>query len=237
MVRSPVILRFLENLKDVVRLLEFHVQFAGASVGYKHNVGVLNKSAIVLLVACWEAYVEDLASIAFDVLLADAPTPSVFPRKVLVRASKCLRDSADETEVWKLAGDAWRQVLSSHRQSVLERIIGKLNTPKPAQVNDLFESLLGITSIADCWHWKGMSTQRAEEKLLALVQLRGEIAHRVSASRPVHKADVMDYVPFVQYLAALSHNTVRAHVMKQTRKPVIKIDNQTWGAVSFRKVG
>jgi hypothetical protein len=32
---------------------------------------VLNKSTVVLLVACWEAYLEDVASIAFDATLKD----------------------------------------------------------------------------------------------------------------------------------------------------------------------
>ena len=62
--------------------MEIHTKIAGPTVGAKHNVEVLNKSAIVLLVACWEAYVEDLAGVSFRLLLRRAKRPDAFPSKV-----------------------------------------------------------------------------------------------------------------------------------------------------------
>ena len=62
------------NLSEIARLLEIHKEISGPGPGYKHNVQVLNKSAIVLLLACWEAYVEDLAESAFNFMLSKSET-------------------------------------------------------------------------------------------------------------------------------------------------------------------
>lgn len=70
-----------ENLGEVSRLYEIHTQISGHGPGYKHDVQVLNKSAVVLLVACWEAFIEDLALSAFDEMLEKAVEPDIFPPK------------------------------------------------------------------------------------------------------------------------------------------------------------
>ena len=51
---------FDENVKEVRNLLDIHRKVAKKTPGRKYNVEVLNKSGVVLLVACWESYVEHL---------------------------------------------------------------------------------------------------------------------------------------------------------------------------------
>ena len=82
-----------------------------------------------------------------------------------------------------------------------------------------------------------MSAKRAENKLLALVERRGEIAHRVSIGEPVYEVDVLDSVYFVQYLAATTHNAVLTHVLVQTKNEVLQIEGGTWDPVTFRTAG
>ena len=48
-----------ENMREVNRLLEIHWELTGGQPGRRHGVEVLNKSAIVLITACWESLVED----------------------------------------------------------------------------------------------------------------------------------------------------------------------------------
>ena len=55
------ILNVRTNLSQIVRLLDIHTHLTGAGPGRRRDVQVLNKSAVLLLVATWEAYVEDLA--------------------------------------------------------------------------------------------------------------------------------------------------------------------------------
>jgi hypothetical protein len=190
----------------------------GNSPGRKHNVEVLNKSAIVLLVACWESFIEDLASAAFEAMLANAADHTVFPSDVLTHASRALRTDSDTRKVWRLADAGWRTVLADHKAELFKEYIGKLNTPKPKQVDGLFSFLIGIKSLSATWSWHKSSASHAASKLTELVELRGSVAHRVAASAAVHKATVYNYMLFVYRLSVVSSNQVRTFVHARTKK-------------------
>lgn len=213
----PHVASLLSNSKEALRLLDVHETLTGRRPGRRTDVEVLNKSAIVLLVACWEAYVEDLASASFDALLQDASTPSIFPRAVLVGASKPLQDDKDESKVWALAGTGWQSILKAHRDSVLTRYVGTLNTPKPEQVDLLFEKLVGLKALSTHWHWPKNSSVAARARLQALVTLRGEIAHRVATARSVRKDDVKKASALIGRLATISSNQLRIFVRARTQ--------------------
>lgn len=210
--------RFEKNINEVKRLLEIHKQLAGNAPGRKYNVEVLNKSAIVLLVACWEAFIEDLASSAFKFMLAHAADHTAFPDDVLAIASKKLKSAQDNREVWRLAGIGWRSVLEEHRADLFKEYIGKLNTPKPKQVDGLFSSLLGLSSISSKWFWHTVPHDKACQKLTGLIELRGSIAHQVGAGKAVSKALVLDYLSFIYRLAVISSNQTRAFAAARTKK-------------------
>jgi len=217
-----------DNAKQVSRLMEIHGKISGTGGGYKHNVEVLNKSGIVLLVACWEAYVEDLSIATFRYMLRYAKNPRVFPNKVLVLASKELRESLNEKEVWKLAGKGWRKVLEDHKSNILSELVENFNTPRTEKINKLFESLIGLKSLSSNWHWAGMSKERAQRKLNELITLRGSIAHRVKASKSVTKGSVIYYRDFIYRLAIKSHNTVNRFIFSRgLRRP--------WAEYMYRK--
>ena len=182
------------NMAEIDRLLEIHVAVAGSGRGRKRDVEVLNKSAIVLLLACWEAFVEDLAVAAFDRILAHATSPDAFPEFVLAIAAKEIR-KADTMVLWGIAKNGWKPELLKHRARILEKYVnrGSFNTPSAENIDRLFSEMLGLTSISQQWSWPRMAPERAAEKLGNLIELRGGIAHRVSATKPVKKADVVDY--------------------------------------------
>jgi hypothetical protein len=216
------------NVKEVLRLIEIHEKMTGTGRGRRHNVAILNKSGIVLIVSCWEAFVEDLASHAFSWLLQQAQSPSVFPTRVLTLSSKDLREAPDARRVWELADGGWRDVLARHRDETLRRSVGRLNTPRPKQVDELFGELLGIARFSTCWRWHNVPNDRVKERLEDLVTLRGEIAHRVVSSRPVKKGDVEAAAQLIQCLAVTSSNTVRKFLLSKTGKapwPVYKYGN------------
>lgn len=200
----------LSNLTEVARLIEIHTAIAGPTVGAKHKVEVLNRSGIILLVACWEAFVEDLAEVSFRLLLRRAKQPDAFPTKVLTLASKNLRDDRDERRVWDLAGDGWRSVLKAYQEQVLKRYIGSFNTPKPDKIDELFASLIAIPQVSSKWSWPKTAPRKARARLTRLVTLRGAIAHRVSAPRSVLKRDLVSATAFVRRLAVATHNAVNA---------------------------
>lgn len=212
---SDAIKGWVQNLAEVRRLLAIHQQLGGTTPGRRHKLEVLNKSGIVLLVACWEAFIEDLASSAFDAMLTNATDPTVFPADVLTHASRDLKNALDQREVWKLAGTGWKTVLQDHRTQLFKDYIGKFNSPKPKQIDALFSSLIGMTSLSQGWSWHGMSSDGAVDKLNRLVELRGSIAHRVAAAKSVQKADVTYHLDFVYRLAVRSSNRTLAFVLSR----------------------
>ena len=179
---------------------------------------VLNKSAVVLLVGCWEAFVEDLARSAFEILLKRAKVHLFSLCVYCLRASRGLKEDLDGRKVWQLAGKGWKDVLERHKQSIFGRYIGKLNTPKPANVDSLYKELLGINSISANWHWPGMSIKDSKVKLTGLVELRGAIAHRVKATRAVHKRDVKGYIDFINRIAIETSNQLSDYLKEKTKK-------------------
>jgi HEPN superfamily RiboL-PSP-like protein len=219
----------IQNVTEVQRLMQIHEQVSRATPGRKHDLEVLNKSGIVLLVACWEAFVEDLATVAFDGMLAHASDHNVFPADVLARASRGLKGSQDNREGWKLAGTGWKSVLADHRTDVLNEYIGKFNTPKPKQVDLLFLALVGMPSISQGWSWHRMTAAAASQKLNDLVELRGSIAHRVAAAKAVHKISVTDSVDFIYRVSALTSNRTGAFVYARTKQ-------RLWPSSHFGKV-
>lgn len=217
-VTPPHITALNKNLEDVGRLLEIHGELVGEGPGQKHNVEVLHKSAVVLLVACWESFVEDLAVAVFDYMLKNAKSHDMFPNKVLTLASAEIKNSKDETKVWGLAGDGWRHILLAHRESCLSKLVGGLNTPRAKQVDELFSDLVGLSGLSKQWRWKKMSSASAVEKLSELITTRGAIAHRVSGGKAITKKYVTDYVGFINRLAAITHNRALAYISSTVRR-------------------
>jgi hypothetical protein len=212
----PHVDTFALNMAEIERLVDIHKKLGGGGPGRRHNLEVLNRSALVLLVACWEAFVEDLAAQAFQALLDGAPEPDVFPAGVLTLASKSRRESPDPRKVWDLAGKGWRQVLMDHRDVVLDRYIGKWNTPKPSQVDELLEKLIGFSKCSSHWSWRGVSRSAAVDRLEKLVTRRGAIAHRLTGGRRAGKAEVVSGVSLVLQLAAITSNVVSDFVASRT---------------------
>lgn len=204
--------RYVANSRDVYRLMELHTAFAGTGPGRKHHVEVFNKSAVVLLSACWESLVEDMAEAAFALLLTEAKDHTAFPAKVLVEASRPVRADLDERAVWQLAGDGWKSVLKAHRDAAFDRVLRKFHSPNTEKVDDLYENLLGLRGLSTHWHWGTVTVPQATHRLDELVSLRGEIAHRVSASKTVRKRDVMSFGRFVTRLVVASHGAVAKHL-------------------------
>jgi HEPN superfamily RiboL-PSP-like protein len=218
-----------KNLEEVIRLLQIHTILTGSGPGYKHKVEVLNKSAIVLLVACWESFVEDLAERAFDNLINKTKDPSLFPKKVLGHCGKSLKDEKNDTSVWRLAGQGWKTVLKDYKLSILKKYTGSLNTPDTKQIENIYECLLGMKKLSSCWRWKGASSESSVKKLNTLIKLRGEIAHRVEVAKKITKMDVRKNSDFVYRLAVLTSNSVRNIVFKITKK-------NPWKKINYEKI-
>ena len=77
--------KFDQNCGDVRRLLEIHGGLTTGTQGRQWGVEVLNKSAIVLLTAFWEAYCEDVAAEGLEQIVRDAQDGSSVPTEIKKR--------------------------------------------------------------------------------------------------------------------------------------------------------
>ena len=226
--RPPHIDSLKTNFEEIDRILEIHEEISGSGPGYKHNVQVLNKSAIVLLLACWEAYIEDIVENSFKFMLSKSKQPHVFPDHVLAIAAKEIKKTSGD--IWDLANMGWKNVMELHKGSILEKytVRGAFNTPSPKNIDTLLSNLIGFTSISRKWFWRGMSIENSKTKLEKLIDLRGNIAHRVQSSRKVTKTYVKESKILIFRLAIISNNRIIKYIEDQT-------GTKPWRTLRYRK--
>jgi hypothetical protein len=217
-VPSAARIKFDENKRDVDQLWQIHEEIGGQGPGRKYGVDVINRASIVFITACWESFIEDLAVEAFDFLVVNVPNALALPSKVRDLATKALFEQKDSRRVWDLADAGWRKIIANHRAATLERWVDTLNTPKTAQVNRLFEELVGFSNVSAQWHWQNMSQAQAEAKLDQYISIRGNIAHRTEHNETIYKNWIADYVGHVSYLVDQTEIPVAAHLVTLTGK-------------------
>lgn len=210
---------FDKNAKDIQRLLDLHKDIGGNERGRRYGLEVLNKSAIVLITAFWEAYCEDIAAEALDHLIEHAKSADALPVELKKKIAKKLKDERHELEIWKIADDGWREYLRNHRDELKEQRDRRLNTPKTANIDELFANTVGLEKMSSYWGLaKKMTPKSASEKLDKFVSLRGAIAHRGRHDTSVTRLNVTDYFDFIKWLVGKSGGRVNNHVKKTTGK-------------------
>ncbi len=204
---------FKGNLQDVVRLIEIHRALAGDRQGRRYRLECLNKSAIVLILATWESFIEDLAQDAFECMLDNAQVHTVFPRQVQDLVWKELK-SSNTSDAMAMIGAGWKAAFASHRQKVLDKHIvrSSFNTPSGEKIDILFAELIGLNAVTSHWKWRGMRHSTAVNKIIALIDLRGAIAHRAEADDAVVKQKVLEYSKLIVRLAWRTRNAVRDYL-------------------------
>ncbi|MBD3769695.1 MAG: hypothetical protein IE925_06055 [Rhodobacterales bacterium] len=212
---------FDENASDIKRLIDLHLKAGGDARGRRYGLEVLNKSAIVLITAFWEAYCEDIAEEALRHIVEHSKDSASLPEELKKQIAKEIKSKQHDLAVWELSGDGWRTYLLDRFDQLTENRNRKLNTPKTAQIDSLFLETIGIRQMSRHWKWpRKMTVPRATEKLDKYVTLRGAIAHRGSDSKSVTKAQVTDYFEFIRSVVAKTGGAVNAHVRAATGKPL-----------------
>jgi hypothetical protein len=159
---------FEENCGDVERLLDIHRELAGEGPGKKHGVEVLNKSAVVLMCAAWEAYCEDIAAEAIVHLVDHAAEASKLLKELRKQIAAELEEDLDNLAVWRLADDGWRQLLRTRAQTIADERNRNLNTPKTANIRNLFRDAVGLPNVPSAWYWQKMSADQAATSSIAM---------------------------------------------------------------------
>jgi RiboL-PSP-HEPN len=206
----------LSNSADISRVFEIHKLLGGSNPGRRRRLEVVNKAAVVLITAIWEAFCEDLAAEALTHLVEHSKSPLSLPMDLRRRIARELAKDRHELAVWQLADDGWRNLLRKRQNELQEERNRRLNTPKTVQIDEFFQSSLGIGPISEAWTWSGMSAEQARKKLDGYVALRGEIAHRGAAAKPVSKTTVKNYYNHARRLAVCTARSVNFAMMDAT---------------------
>lgn len=212
MAYSQAYRRFEAGREDIKRLLQLHREKAGPKRGRKRGVEVLTKSAIVLICAYWEAYIEDVCEEALGRLLAGIQSPSDLPAELKKAVAKRVREDKDESAPWSLAQDGWRKVCKDHISERLQ----KLNNPKSEKVSEVFRLALGIEDITEGWARPRMAKDRARRKLDDSIDLRGSIAHRGRTGATVRKKQCTDFLTLVEELVQSTDKVILKCLQQHT---------------------
>lgn len=214
------------NLTDIHRLLEIHQATGGSGPGRKYGLEVLNKSAIVLITAIWEAYCEDIAAEGLKHLVDNLSKSDNLTKELKKQIAGELKANDNNLDVWKLADDGWKKILQDRFGQLSEKRNRKLNTPKHAQIDELFRHTLGISKISSSWTWKRVSASQSRTKLDKFVELRGAIAHRGKSSDSVKLSQVREYLSLLEKITAKTGGRVNKHVKDMTGKPLWTIQRK-----------
>lgn len=166
----------------------------------------------MLITSFWESYCEDLAEEALEIIVQHAPNADALPKEIKKVVAKTLKEDKNELAIWDISDDKWRSVLRRNFAALTEERNKTFATPKSFNVNSLFESAIGLSTMSSNWKWKGMSTVQAISKLNDFVSKRGDIAHRGSSTSTVKKSEVLDYLNHVKQLAGNTGGAVKKHV-------------------------
>lgn len=205
--------RFREGYSDVEHLIrDYHEatarERASAATG-EHYL----RSAVLLLVASWECYIE-FAILDCAVKRITSAHPDEYRRTIARTFELEIKDRKDKAVVihgW--LGDGWRHKL----MIACEAAIQMMNTPDSRNIQTLSEAYLG-RDVTEAWTWPGMSARSARARLDRVIALRGRCAHTVPfrlgaelrLNRPEHlqKREVINAAKFIHRLVDRTQETL-----------------------------
>lgn len=213
---------FDESAKDVHQLLGVSrmakMLWKDDPEDFPTGLDVLLRSAVVLMVSSWEAYIEDICSEALEHLVTHATDASALPKSVKQQIAFELKSSKNESDIWKIADGGWKELLRSRLASMKEGRDRGFNSPKSQQTSDFFKNAIGIDDIQKSWTIDLLEPKDSSRKLDALVALRGEIAHRGRIKEKLDIEFVSNHLKFLKKLASKTDEAISSHLKKATKK-------------------
>lgn len=208
--------RLRVRLSDADRLIEIHEECTGNAAGRRHGYDVLNRSVIVLSVAAWEGFVEDLLENAAGRIALRLRSSSGLPENVRdsmlaqmhEQNSWSKLDRTTKETIWSLTGRGWRRKYTSYTRGRIER----LNTPNYENVQKLYSSVIGMTDFGVEWGARRWTQQDYIDRLNKLLTLRHRIAHGTIGSETVGKTRAKRAIAMVERIGGWTDKGVQAHL-------------------------
>ena len=168
---------FEKSREKIDHLWEIRNKMEGGKIGKPgkraNYLQVLHHAKIIMIIACWQAYVQDLFRKAFQYLLDHSDDPSKMPHDMKSDACQKIKENKDESFVWEFSGDGWKTMLEKYAEEKLDRF----SSPSPEKIDNLFKYLGLEEELSESWSWQNMTSEQAKKKLNYYIKLRNEIAH------------------------------------------------------------
>lgn len=181
-----------------------------------NRANVLFRSATVLLVSHWEAYIEDICEEALALIVKKASGAKALSDDIKRHIARELKESRNELEIWKVADGGWRPLLTTRLEQMRDARNRAFNSPKTANVSDFIEKTLGLKGIQSHWKSEDYTSSESAEKLDALIEVRGGIAHRGKSGTVIDKIWIEDHLQFIETIASKTGGGINRHVRKIT---------------------
>ncbi|MBE5980346.1 MAG: hypothetical protein E7249_14600 [Paenibacillaceae bacterium] len=177
---------FTKNVQQVDRLLEAYDLLQGPKRG-KRKLDHLTRAALMFLCSSWEVYIEQVANESGEKIAKNINEIKKLPKKIKKTIAKQINKNKNDEEAI-LFIDSWRE----YYLGMLDMKTKGLNTPKQAQVTELFEDYLGINK--DLIDSSILMISEIDE----IIVTRGEVAHNVFAERYLKKNVVDKYYDIIK---------------------------------------
>jgi hypothetical protein len=183
---SQAYARYEKKISDIGCLLDIHGDISDGKRGRKPaKLRVLHKSAVVLLIAAWETYIESL-----------------------------LEDSMMFLSKTALAGPTGRiqySLLQDVVKKSVEKELKRLNNPNSGAVRLLFKNLLGLADVTIAWKRQRLKSEPTAT-LDALIEARHRIVHGSISDPEFVKADVLWYKKYLTITVQKTDIETRRHL-------------------------
>lgn len=214
------------NLNDISALLDLSLTLTSVE-----QRKVIFRSAVVLLIASWEQYIEQLAESAITVLanrLRDSSTlPENVKQSIALSTISEKRNNQREfsDSVWLFADKGWKSAYTKY----CKNLTSNLNTASSNNIKDLYWNVLGIRNITHEWGFKKLTSEQCAHRLSDLVELRHDIAHGANQrANELMKERIQEHTEFIFSLANNTYRTVfnRTAGLSQTQALVYSLCNK-----------
>lgn len=213
---SAVQRRLRARLSDAQSLIGFHGELTGDEPGRRYAVDALNRGSIVLSVAAWDAFIEDLARANSLVLARRLKGPKRLPdgcRDAFLNWMIAIQDLSKPTKeakrtIWSMTGPGWRLKFAEYSRIKSQ----SYGTPNAKRIRKLFKDSLGLEDITSSWGHRRWGPDTYCEKLDQLLDLRHRIAHGTIDNETVGKTKAREAERLISNLAARSVIATERHL-------------------------
>ena len=218
--------KFDDNAGDIYHLIDLYkgavsvFEFDGDEIpeGYE----VVFRSAVVLMVSHWEAYVEDICGEALDHMVTHVKDPGKLPKEMKKQVAKEVKAAQNEIEVWELANQGWKNYIRERMPAFRQARERSFNTPKAQNTAEFIKLMIGIDDIRKAWIFDGKDKATVGRQLDDLIKLRGEIAHRGRLPKRLDADFVTAKMTFLRKLVSKTGGRINTHVKQVTGIPLYK---------------